>query len=79
MWGSIGPSEVLLPMGIRWGSQCTISIALNPETLELAARSGCSAWSFFVENKPLRVARKSSCMLLYAQKAGVGLEGSPWS
>jgi len=33
--------EAMIPLGIRWGSQCTISIAHAPEMLELAARSGC--------------------------------------
>jgi radical SAM superfamily enzyme YgiQ (UPF0313 family) len=33
--------KALASVGIRWGSQCTISIAHDPETLELAARSGC--------------------------------------
>jgi radical SAM superfamily enzyme YgiQ (UPF0313 family) len=33
--------ESLIPLGIRWGSQSTISIVHDPETLELAARSGC--------------------------------------
>jgi radical SAM superfamily enzyme YgiQ (UPF0313 family) len=33
--------EALTPLGLRWGSQCTISIARDPEMLELAARSGC--------------------------------------
>jgi len=33
--------EALTPLGLRWGSQCTVSIARDPEILELAARSGC--------------------------------------
>jgi len=33
--------EALTPLGLRWGSQCTISIARDPKMLELAARSGC--------------------------------------
>jgi radical SAM superfamily enzyme YgiQ (UPF0313 family) len=33
--------RALAPLGIRWGSQCTISIARDPEMLELAAESGC--------------------------------------
>ncbi len=33
--------SALAPLGIRWGSQCTISIARDPEMLELAAESGC--------------------------------------
>ncbi|UCE34732.1 MAG: B12-binding domain-containing radical SAM protein [Deltaproteobacteria bacterium] len=33
--------EALTPLGLRWGSQCTITIAQDPEMLELAAKSGC--------------------------------------
>ena len=33
--------EALIPLGIRWGSQCVVSIAHDHEILELAARSGC--------------------------------------
>ena len=33
--------EALIPLRVRWGSQCTISIAHDPEMLELAAKSGC--------------------------------------
>jgi radical SAM superfamily enzyme YgiQ (UPF0313 family) len=33
--------EAMTPLGIRWGSQCTISIAHDPDMLEWAARSGC--------------------------------------
>jgi radical SAM superfamily enzyme YgiQ (UPF0313 family) len=33
--------EALVPLQIRWGSQCVISVAHDPEMLELAARSGC--------------------------------------
>ena len=33
--------EAMVPLRIRWGSQCTISIVHDPEMLELAARSGC--------------------------------------
>jgi radical SAM superfamily enzyme YgiQ (UPF0313 family) len=33
--------EAMIPLKIRWGGQSTISIANDPETLELAARSGC--------------------------------------
>jgi radical SAM superfamily enzyme YgiQ (UPF0313 family) len=33
--------ETLVPLRIRWGSQCTISIAHDPEMLDLAAQSGC--------------------------------------
>jgi radical SAM superfamily enzyme YgiQ (UPF0313 family) len=33
--------EALIPLGIRWGSQCVVSIAHDREILELAARSGC--------------------------------------
>jgi radical SAM superfamily enzyme YgiQ (UPF0313 family) len=33
--------EAMIPLKIRWGSQCTLSIVHDPEMLELAARSGC--------------------------------------
>jgi radical SAM superfamily enzyme YgiQ (UPF0313 family) len=33
--------EALTPLGLRWGSQCTISIAQDAKMLALAARSGC--------------------------------------
>ncbi len=36
-----GLFEALIPLGIRWGSQCVVSIAHDPEMLELAATSGC--------------------------------------
>jgi radical SAM superfamily enzyme YgiQ (UPF0313 family) len=42
--------EALTPMGIRWGSQCTISIARDPEMLELAARSGCIGLAIGLES-----------------------------
>jgi len=42
--------NALIPLGIRWGSQCTISIASNPEMLELAARSGCIGLAIGLES-----------------------------
>jgi radical SAM superfamily enzyme YgiQ (UPF0313 family) len=42
--------EALIPLGIRWGSQCTISIARYPEMLELAARSGCIGMAIGLES-----------------------------
>ncbi|MFW6115147.1 MAG: B12-binding domain-containing radical SAM protein [Thermodesulfobacteriota bacterium] len=42
--------EALVPLGIRWGSQCTISIARDPEMLELAARSGCIGMAIGLES-----------------------------
>jgi radical SAM superfamily enzyme YgiQ (UPF0313 family) len=42
--------EALIPLGIRWGSQCTISIARDPEMLELAAASGCIGLAIGLES-----------------------------
>jgi len=42
--------EALTPLRIRWGSQCTISIAHDPEILELAARSGCVGLAIGLES-----------------------------
>jgi radical SAM superfamily enzyme YgiQ (UPF0313 family) len=42
--------KALASVGIRWGSQCTISIAHDPETLELAARSGCIGLAIGLES-----------------------------
>ncbi len=33
--------KALMPLNIRWGSQCSISIAYDNELLELAYKSGC--------------------------------------
>ena len=35
--------KALKPLKIKWGTQCTIDIAKNDETLRLARESGCSA------------------------------------
>jgi len=42
--------EAMTPLGIRWGSQCTISIAEDPRMLELAARSGCIGLAIGLES-----------------------------
>ena len=42
--------EAMIPLGIRWGSQCTISIAHDREMLELAARSGCIGLAIGLES-----------------------------
>jgi radical SAM superfamily enzyme YgiQ (UPF0313 family) len=42
--------NALIPLDIRWGSQCTILIASNPEMLELAARSGCIGLAIGLES-----------------------------
>lgn len=42
--------KALVPLGIRWGSQCTISIAHDPEMLELAAKSGCIGLAIGLES-----------------------------
>jgi radical SAM superfamily enzyme YgiQ (UPF0313 family) len=40
----------MIPLGLRWGSQCTISIAQDPEMLELAAKSGCIGLAIGLES-----------------------------
>jgi radical SAM superfamily enzyme YgiQ (UPF0313 family) len=42
--------EAMAPLGLRWGSQCTISIAHDPEMLELAAKSGCIGLAIGLES-----------------------------
>jgi radical SAM superfamily enzyme YgiQ (UPF0313 family) len=42
--------EAMMPLGVRWGSQCTISIAHDPAILELAARSGCTGLAIGFES-----------------------------
>jgi len=42
--------EALTPLGVRWGGQCTISIARDPMMLELAARSGCVGLAIGLES-----------------------------
>jgi radical SAM superfamily enzyme YgiQ (UPF0313 family) len=42
--------EAMVPLGLRWGSQCTISIARDPEMLELAAKSGCIGLAIGLES-----------------------------
>ncbi len=42
--------EAMTPLGIRWGSQCTISIAHDPDMLELAAKSGCIGLAIGLES-----------------------------
>ncbi|MDH7500236.1 MAG: radical SAM protein [candidate division NC10 bacterium] len=34
--------SALIPLGKKWGSQCTLSLAEDPELLALAAESGCT-------------------------------------
>ncbi len=40
----------MVPLGLRWGSQCTISIARDPEMLELASASGCIGLAIGLES-----------------------------
>ena len=42
--------EAMTPLAIRWGSQCTISIAHDHEMLELAAESGCIGLAIGLES-----------------------------
>jgi len=54
--------QALIPLGIKWIGQATISIARRPELLRLAARSGCQGLCFGLESvseHQLRKLRKS--------------------
>lgn len=42
--------EAMEPLAIRWGSQCTISIAHDPDMLEMAAKSGCIGLAIGLES-----------------------------
>ncbi len=42
--------EAMAPLGLRWGGQCTISIAHDPKTLELAGKSGCIGLAIGLES-----------------------------
>jgi radical SAM superfamily enzyme YgiQ (UPF0313 family) len=42
--------RAMIPLGMKWASQCTINIARDPELLELAARSGCVSLSIGLES-----------------------------
>ena len=42
--------KAMIPLHLRWGSQCTISIARDPETLELAVKSGCIGFAIGLES-----------------------------
>ena len=42
--------EAMIPLGMRWGSQCTISIARDREMLELARESGCIGLAIGLES-----------------------------
>jgi len=42
--------RAMIPLGVKWASQCTIKIARDPELLELAARSGCVSLSIGLES-----------------------------
>lgn len=41
--------QALIPLNIKWHTQCTIDIAKNAETLELAKKSGCAEFLFGYE------------------------------
>ena len=40
----------MIPLRLKWASQCTINIARDPELLDLAARSGCVSLSIGLES-----------------------------
>jgi radical SAM superfamily enzyme YgiQ (UPF0313 family) len=42
--------KAMIPLGFRWGSQCTISIAHDTEILNLAAASGCIGLAIGLES-----------------------------
>ena len=42
--------HAMIPLGLKWASQCTINIARDPELLDLAARSGCVSLSIGLES-----------------------------
>ncbi len=50
--------RALIPEKIIWTSQCPISIARDPELLELAARSGCVSLSIGLESTEDEVLKK---------------------
>jgi radical SAM superfamily enzyme YgiQ (UPF0313 family) len=42
--------RAMIPLRVKWASQCTINIARDPELLDLAARSGCVSLSIGLES-----------------------------
>ena len=42
--------RAMIPLRVKWASQCTINIARDPELLDLAARSGCMSLSIGLES-----------------------------
>jgi radical SAM superfamily enzyme YgiQ (UPF0313 family) len=42
--------RAMIPLGVKWVSQCTINIARDAELLDLAARSGCVSLSIGLES-----------------------------
>jgi radical SAM superfamily enzyme YgiQ (UPF0313 family) len=42
--------RAMIPLGLKWASQCTINIARDAELLDLAARSGCVSLSIGLES-----------------------------
>ena len=73
--------RALIPEGIRWCSQCTVSIAEDPELLDLAARSGCFLLSIGFEsirqsnldgiNKPWADANRYARLMREIRKRGI--------
>jgi len=42
--------RAMIPLRLKWASQCTINIARDPELLDLAVRSGCVSLSIGLES-----------------------------
>jgi radical SAM superfamily enzyme YgiQ (UPF0313 family) len=42
--------RAMIPLRLKWASQCTINIARDPDLLDLAARSGCVSLSIGLES-----------------------------
>lgn len=57
--------KALIPLNIRWGSQCSISVARDEELLSLARQSGCKALAIGLESvseSSLAAANKNICL-----------------
>jgi radical SAM superfamily enzyme YgiQ (UPF0313 family) len=42
--------EKIIPLKMKWASQCTLNLAKNPELLKIVRKSGCDLMSFGVES-----------------------------
>jgi len=64
--------KALIPLKIRWGSQCTINIAKDEELLALARQSGCVALAIGLESisdQSLKYANKNMGNVDFYKKA----------